>query len=49
MELVHLWIEYYKNIKKECFSFSPCFNVKYDEVKNKLRVDKKECNLASNY
>ena len=31
MELIYLWVEDYKNIKKQCFNFSPRFTCKYDE------------------
>ncbi len=39
MELVYLWVEDYKNIKKEGFNFSPRFECIYDEVKNELIID----------
>ncbi len=39
MELVYLWIDDYKNIKKEGFNFSPCFSVRYDEKENELTID----------
>ena len=39
MELVYLWVEEYKNIKKEGFNFSPRFKCKYDEVNNELTID----------
>jgi len=42
MELVYLWIEGYKNIKKEGFNFSPRFDVKYDEKENEITIDKKK-------
>jgi len=49
MELVYLWVEEYKNIKKQGFNFSPRFDCKfhdeYDE-NNKLQDDcKLEINL----
>ena len=34
MELVYLWIEDYKNIKKQGFNFSPQFDCKYVEESN---------------
>ncbi len=40
MELIYLWIEDYKNIKKEGFNFSPRFDVKYD--KNELTIEPKD-------
>ena len=43
MELVYLWVEDYKNIKKQGFNFSPRFRCEYDEEKNELNiVDKDE-------
>ena len=42
MELVYLWVENYKNIKKQGFSFSPRFECKYDEETKELTIDKKE-------
>ncbi len=42
MELVYLWVEEYKNIKKQGFNFSPRFECSYDEKTNKLTIDEKE-------
>ncbi len=42
MELVYLWVEEYKNIKKQGFNFSPKFNCKYDEEKEKLTINENE-------
>jgi len=42
MELVYLWVEEYKNIKKQGFNFSPRFECEYDEEKNELTVDEKK-------
>ncbi|MCD4667793.1 MAG: ATP-binding protein [Sulfurimonas sp.] len=42
MELVYLWVEDYKNIKKQGFNFSPKFECKYDEDAEELTIDKKE-------
>ncbi|MFA6137652.1 MAG: AAA family ATPase [Sulfurimonas sp.] len=39
MELVYLWVEDYKNIKKQGFNFSPRFICKYDEKTKKLTID----------
>ncbi len=39
MELVYLWVEDYKNIKKQGFNFSPRFECKYDENTNELIID----------
>ncbi|NVJ53850.1 MAG: AAA family ATPase [Campylobacteraceae bacterium] len=39
MELVYLWVEDYKNIKKQGFNFSPRFKCEYDEEKNELAID----------
>jgi predicted ATP-binding protein involved in virulence len=40
MKLVYLWVEDYKNIKKQGFNFSPKFDCKYDG--KKLTIDKNE-------
>ncbi len=42
MELVYLWVEDYKNIKNQGFSFSPRFECKYNEEKNELTIDEKD-------
>ena len=42
MELVYLWVEDYKNIKKQGFNFSPRFDCKYDENTNELTIDENE-------
>jgi len=42
MELVYLWVEEYKNIKKQGFNFSPKFECKYDENTNELTIDEKK-------
>ena len=42
MELVYLWVEDYKNIKKQGFNFSPRFRCEYDEEKNELKIVDKE-------
>lgn len=39
MELVYLWVEDYKNIKKQGFNFSPRFKCEYDEDTNELTID----------
>ena len=39
MELVYLWVEDYKNIKKQGFNFSPRFKCEYDEEKNELTIN----------
>ncbi|PHQ65581.1 MAG: hypothetical protein COB99_03270, partial [Sulfurimonas sp.] len=39
MELVYLWVEDYKNIKKQGFNFSPKFECNFDEETNELTVD----------
>ena len=39
MELVYLWVEDYKNIKRQGFNFSPRFDCKYDEDTNELIID----------
>jgi predicted ATPase len=42
MELVYLWVEDYKNIKKQGFNFSPRFECEYDEDTYELKIEKKE-------
>lgn len=42
MELVYLWVDDYKNIKKQGFNFSPRFTCGYDEDTNKLTIDKND-------
>ncbi len=39
MELVYLWVEDYKNIKKQGFNFSPKFTCDYDEETKELTID----------
>ncbi|MDN5108089.1 hypothetical protein PJV93_11325 [Aliarcobacter butzleri] len=39
MELVYLWVEDYKNIKKQGFNFSPRFRCYYDKEKNELTIN----------
>ena len=42
MELVYLWVEEYKNIKRQGFNFSPRFRCNYNEETKKLEVIDKE-------
>jgi len=42
LELVYLWVEDYKNIKKQGFNFSPRFTCNYDEDSNELTIDENE-------
>lgn len=42
MELVYLWIEKYKNIKKQGFNFSPRFRCEYNEDTKELNIVDKE-------
>jgi predicted ATP-dependent endonuclease of OLD family len=42
MELVYLWVEEYKNIKKQGFNFSPRFRCNYDKEKNELTIEENE-------
>ncbi len=42
MELVYLWVEDYKNIKKQGFNFSPRFRCEYNEKENKLTIEKND-------
>jgi len=39
LELVYLWVEDYKNIKKQGFNFSSKFICNYNEDNNKLTID----------
>ena len=39
MELVYLWVEDYKNIRKQGFDFSRRFECEYDEEKNELTIN----------
>ncbi len=46
MELVYLWVEDYKNIRKQGFNFSPRFHCEYNPDDNNLTIcdkKKKEC------
>ncbi|WP_320035065.1 AAA family ATPase [Halarcobacter sp.] len=42
MELVYLWVEDYKNIKKQGFNFSPRFECKYDKNTEELTINENE-------
>jgi len=42
LELVYLWVEDYKNIKKQGFNFSPRFRCEYDDVKKELTIDEND-------
>jgi len=42
MELVYLWVEEYKNIRKQGFNFSPRFECSYEEGSKELTIDEKE-------
>jgi len=42
MELVYLWVEDYKNIKKQGFNFSPRFKCEYDEESKELTIEEKK-------
>jgi len=42
LELVYLWVEDYKNIKKQGFNFSPRFRCGYDEKTNELTIDEND-------
>jgi ABC-type dipeptide/oligopeptide/nickel transport system ATPase subunit len=39
MALVYLWVEEYRNIKKQGFNFSPRFKCHYDETTNELTIN----------
>ncbi len=38
MELVYLWVEDYKNIKKQGFNFAPRFHYEYNEKNSELTI-----------
>ncbi len=42
MELVYLWVEDYKNIKRQGFNFSPKFHCNYDPDTNELTIEKND-------
>ena len=42
MELVYLWVEDYKNIKKQGFNFSPRFECKFDDETKELTINEKK-------
>ena len=42
MELVYLWVEDYKNIKKQGFNFSPRFECNYNKDTKELTIDEKD-------
>ncbi|OHE04515.1 AAA family ATPase [Sulfurimonas sp. RIFOXYB12_FULL_35_9] len=47
MELVYLWVEDYKNIKKQGFNFSPRFNIEFKpEYENKMCCDENQEKLS---
>lgn len=47
MELVYLWVEEYKNIEKQGFSFSSKFTCFYNESHKELTLNKNDDNLDS--
>jgi len=47
MELVYLWVEEYKNIEKQGFSFSSKFTCFYNESNKELTLNKNDDNLDS--
>jgi AAA15 family ATPase/GTPase len=42
MELVYLWVEDYKNIKKQGFNFSPRFTCEYNDESKELTIDEND-------
>lgn len=48
MELLYIWIEDYKNIKKQGFNFSPKYRFEYDSDKSELKMDERE-NAIDNF
>ena len=49
MELVYLWVEDYKNIQKQGFTFSPRFRCEYDEVTKELSIINVKQDIKSIY
>lgn len=47
MELLYLWIEKHKNIKKQGFNFSSKFKCHYDEMNKELTTTKREKHLEN--
>ena len=39
MELIYLWVEEYKNIRKQGFNFSGRYRCEYDKKKNELTIN----------
>ena len=39
MELIYLWVEEYKNIRKQGFNFSGRYRCEYDDVENELTIN----------
>jgi ABC-type multidrug transport system ATPase subunit len=42
LELVYLWVEDYKNIKKQGFNFSPRFHCEYNDETKELTIDEND-------
>ena len=42
MELVYLWVEDYKNIKKQGFNFSPRFECDYNDETKELTINEND-------
>jgi len=42
MELVYLWVEDYKNIKRQGFNFSPKYHCDYNPETNELKIDDRD-------
>ncbi len=49
MELLYVWIEDYKNIKKQGFNFSPKHWFDYDEKTNTLKHEERNQNYPENF
>lgn len=48
MELVYLWVEDYKNIKRQGFNFSPKFRCEFKSEYNENEKLKDNCELIIN-
>lgn len=49
MELVYLWVEDYKNIKKQRFNFSPRFSCDFKDEYDENNKLKDNCKLIIDY
>jgi len=45
MELIYVWVDEYKNLKKQGFNFNSKFRCKYDNEANKLEIKENQNNI----